>query len=271
MDNSKIAILSTVINKELYQISSPLFPEKIQKYIIDGTNGMHGISSIFYMMEKLKGKGIEWLIMSDEDVLFANPSLVFDLIEKMRSENYTICGIRDGGLIRHRVQNPFLINTFFSIINFKEVESLWDKKEVLKNNYILENEFDDNLEHLTGLYDLNSLKEPYYCFYLWLRRKNKKIFFLDTKMAFNDDDFTNVVYFENVVLLYHTWHARFYGKSKQQTERINKVLHSIVSEKKELPDLKVIVFKDKLYAIKNKSWKQFYKIKNRMHNFSVLK
>ena len=60
MDNSKIAILSTVINKELYQISSPLFPEKIQKYIIDGTNGMHGISSIFYMMEKLKGKGIEW-------------------------------------------------------------------------------------------------------------------------------------------------------------------------------------------------------------------
>ncbi|WP_262710848.1 hypothetical protein [Flavobacterium franklandianum] len=38
--NSNIAILTTVINHELYQKSSQLFPQNIQKYVIDGTNGM---------------------------------------------------------------------------------------------------------------------------------------------------------------------------------------------------------------------------------------
>lgn len=134
MDNTKIAILSTVINNELYQKSSQLFPQNIQKYVIDGTNGMHGLDSIFYMMKKLKGKGIEWLIMADEDVLFKNPNIVFDVIKKMEFQNYTVCGIRDGGLLSHRNYNPYLINTFFSIINFKKIESIWDKKEVLKHN-----------------------------------------------------------------------------------------------------------------------------------------
>ena len=73
------------------------------------------------MMKKLKGKGVEWLIMADEDVLFQNPEAVFDIINEMKSKNYIVCGIRDGGLISHRNHNPYLINTFFSIINFKEL------------------------------------------------------------------------------------------------------------------------------------------------------
>lgn len=111
--NSNIALLSTVINKELYQKSFQLFPQNIQKYVIDGTNGMFGLDSIFYMMKKLKNKDIEWLIMADEDVLFKNPNMVFDIIKKMESENYTVCGIRDGGLISHRKYSPYLINSFF--------------------------------------------------------------------------------------------------------------------------------------------------------------
>jgi len=99
MDNSKIAILSTVINKELYQKSSQLFPQNIQKYVIDGSNGMHGLDSIFYMMKKLKGKGIEWLIMADEDVLFVNSKGVFSIIEEMESNGYLVSGVRDGGVI----------------------------------------------------------------------------------------------------------------------------------------------------------------------------
>jgi hypothetical protein len=111
--NSNIAVLSTVINEELYQKSSQLFPQNIQKYVIDGTNGMFAIDSICCMMQKLKGKGIDWLIVVDEYVLFENPDMVFAIIKKMESDNFTVCVIRDGGLISHRIHNPYLMNTFF--------------------------------------------------------------------------------------------------------------------------------------------------------------
>ena len=80
VENSKIAILTTVANFELYRRTSQYFPIGIQKYVIDGTNGMHGIHSIKYMMKTLKNKGIEWLIMADEDVIFSNSEMVFSLI-----------------------------------------------------------------------------------------------------------------------------------------------------------------------------------------------
>lgn len=245
--NSNIAILSTVINKELYLKSAQLFPQNIQKYVIDGRNGMFGLNSIFYMMKKLKGKGIEWLIMADEDVLFENSELVFEIINKMKKENYTVCGIRDGGLISHRSYNPYLINTFFSIINFKEIESIWNKKEIVKNQQITENEFDDDLSNLAGKFDAFSVYEPYYCFYLWLRRNKKQFLFLDADLPFQKDEITNAVYFEDKVVLYHTWHARSYGVNKKHTDRINKILELLKYENK--IDPKPIVFKDKTFFI----------------------
>jgi len=127
----------------------------------------------------------------------------------MTKKNITVCGVRDGGVITHRKQNPFVINTFFSILNFKEVEAIWDKKEVSQNQYTVENEFDDNLMSLKYDFDKKSLYEPYYCFYFWLRRKNKKILFFDAKMC--GDQISNSVLFNNEVFLYHTWYARSYG------------------------------------------------------------
>lgn len=255
---NNIAILTTVINFKLYKKSSQLFPQNIQKYVVDGTNGMHGLESIFYMMQKLKGKGVDWLIMADEDVLFENPDMVFEIIKKMESDNYTVCGIRDGGLISHRIYNPYLINTFFSIINFKEIESLWNKKEILKNQYSIENEFDDDLLNLKGDFDSLSIYESYYCFYLWLRRKNKQFLFLDANQPFQEDTITNAVYFEGQVLLYHTWYARSYGVNKKHTDRINKILKLLKFENKVIP--KPIVFKHKTFFI----IKRFRKLRQRV-------
>jgi hypothetical protein len=254
--NSNIALLSTVINKELYQKSSQLFPSNIQKYVIDGTNGMHALDSVFYMMQKLKGKGIEWLIMTDEDVLFECPDLVFDIIQKMKSQNYTVCGIRDGGLISHRIYNPYLINTFFSILNLKEIECIWNKNEVLKNQYSVQNEFEDDLSNLKRTYDVLSIYEPYYCFYFWLRRNKKEFLFLDSNQPFKDDSITNAVYFEGKVVLYHTWYARSYGVNKKHTDRINKILELLKFENKVVPN--PIVFKHKTFFI-IKSARKLYK------------
>lgn len=255
--NSNIAILSTVINKELYQKSSQLFPKNIQKYVIDGTEGMYGLDSIFYMMKKLKGKGIEWLVMADEDVLFVNTKCIFSIIEEMKLNDYVVCGVRDGGIIQNRHNSPYVINTFFSIINFKELELIWNKQEVLKNNYIVENEFDDDLNNLKGNYETTKLYEPYYCFYFWLRRKGKKILFLDATTPFLDDRLTTSVNDTNgEVFLYHTWYARAYGKSKTHTDRINKIFELLKFKNKIVP--KPIVFKRKTFFI-IKSTRKFYK------------
>lgn len=258
INHSKTAILSTVINFDLYHKSAQLFPSTIQKYVIDGTNGMHGLQSIFYMMKKLRGKSIEWLVMADEDVLFQSPDVVFEIIQKMEKEKYTVCGVRDGGILSHRTYNPFLINTFFSIINFKEIESLWDKKQVLMNHFVLDNEFDDAITGLKGLYDIKSLYEPYYIFYLWLRRNNKQFLFLDSNHPFQEDQITNTVYFENKILLHHTWYARAYGNNEKHTKRIDTIFNLLNFENGVQVD--PIIFKHKWYYYYTKGYKMFRRI-----------
>jgi len=260
IDKSNIAILTTVANFELYQKTSQYFPKDIKKYIIDGRNGMHGIHSIKYMMYKLKGKGIEWLIMADEDVMFTNSNLIFPLIKEMKKSDSTVCGVRDGGTIAHRKQNPWVINTFFSILNFKEVEAIWHKEEVLKNQYIIENEFEDNLSNLTGNFNVNSLYEPYYCFYLWLRRKNKKIFFLDAEIC--EDKISNSVLFKKEVLLYHTWYARSYGLNKKHTKRINAILN--LQKENNIDSYGITIFKKRTFAVEQKLIKLYRRIRNKI-------
>ncbi len=256
IDKNKIAILTTVANFELYSHTSRYFPKDIKKYVIDGTNGMHGIHSIIYMMYKLKNEAIDWLIMADEDVIFVQPEQIFRLINSMQDENITVAGVRDGGVVAHRDKNPHAINTFFSILNLNEVRQLWDKKEVLKNQYIQTNEFDDDLANLRGVYNSKSLYEPYYCFYFWLRRKGKMIWFLDSKM--NKDEITNEVYFNDERLLYHTWYARSYNINEKHTKRINKILETLDKVNLKGTYVEPIYFKDKLFYLR-KTIKKYYK------------
>lgn len=264
MDYSKVALLTTVANLELYNKTSPFFPVNVQKYVIDGTNGMHGIHSILYMMKKLKNKGIDWLIMADEDVFFYDSKIVFSIIEKMQEENLSICGVRDGGTISHRNQNPFGINTFFSILNFKEIEAIWNEKEMLKNQYILENEFIDDLSKLSYEYDVSSIYEPYYCFYFWLRRKGKQFLFLETKM--DVDAISNYVYYNEKPFLCHTWYARSYGNNKKHTQRINTLINVTNLDGIEVePNLtSIIFFKNTTFALKQKMKKIFRKFSRRL-------
>ena len=132
MPKSTIAILTTVANFELYGMTSRLFPKDIKKYVIDGRNGMHGIHSIYYMFKKLSNKDIDWLILADEDVIFKDSHVVFSIIDKMKEEQISVCGVRDGGVIAHRHFNPLMVNTFFTIINFKEILKIWNKNELKK-------------------------------------------------------------------------------------------------------------------------------------------
>jgi hypothetical protein len=241
---SNIAILTTVVNFELFDKTAHFFPKGIRRYVIDGTNGMHGLDSILFMISKFKTLDVEWLIMADEDVIFYDSNQIFSIIELMNRDNITVCGVRDGGIVEHRNHNPYVINTFFSVLHLNEIIEIWNKKEMLQQQYVITNEFSDDL-NLTYPYDKNSLFERYYCFYLWLRRKKKTFLFLNVKMK--SDDIANEVIFDGIPILCHTWYARYYGKNIEQTERINSYLPKIEEEAK-LNDT-TILFKDKYYFI----------------------
>jgi len=252
ISKSKIAILTTVVNFDLYRKTSSFFPGTIKRYVLDGRNRMYGLDSIVYMISKFKDLDIEWLIMADEDVIFYEPNEIYSIIENMNRNNITVCGVRDGGIIKHRNHNPHVINTFFSVLHLKEVLKIWNKKEMLNQQFVIPNEFEEDLD-LPYAYDTNSLFEHYYCFYLWLRRKKKKFLFLNVKMK--PDGIANDVIFNNITILCHTWYARLYGKNKAQTDRIDKYLPESNSKYLEAP----IVFKDRYYFIK---WRlNFLKVK----------
>jgi hypothetical protein len=259
MIKSKTAILTTVANFELFQKTSTLFPKGIRTYVIDGRNGMHSLQSIFYMFKKLKNEGFEWLIMADEDVIFYNDNEVFNLINFMELNNYSVCGVRDGGVVNHRNKNPYAINTFFSILNFKKILEFFNKNEILNNQYINKHEFSDNLSGLEYRYDQNSLYEPYYCFYFWLRRLGEKILFLESRMLKEEkENISNQVFTpDGILLLTHTWYARAYGVNEKHTKRIDRILEGI--------DLKFnyskpIIFKDRTYWLRTEVKKTLRKI-----------
>lgn len=167
--------------------------------------------------------------------------------------------MRDGGVIPHRVQNPYAINTFFSILHFSEVEPLWNEHLVRKNQYINPGEFNDDLSELTGDYSKESLFEPYYCFYFWMRRLGKKVLFLDATVPFSDDSVTNLVKdHRGNELLYHTWYARSYGANEKHTQRIDAVFSKVSVDMSKT--LNPIIFKDSTFAFKKSLLKQFRRV-----------
>lgn len=251
INNSKIAILSTVNNFSLYKKSAALYPSNIQPYVIDGRNGMFGIHSIIYFMKILKRKDIDWLILMDEDALFIDSKLIFPLIDKMVINDYIVCGVRDGGMLPERSGNPYAINPFFSIIHLKKLKHIWNKREMLSNHYIKEGEFDEDLSNLKYPYNVLSMSEPYYCFYFWLKRKNQKLLYLDITLPFVEDKITNTVQDLNgEAIIYHTWFSREYGDERgRHTSRIDAVFNqfSILSKQN---NLKPIIYKDNLFPLK---------------------
>lgn len=262
----KIAIVTTVINFELYKKSSRFFPEGVPKYVIDGRNGMYGIDSLFYMIDKFKKMDFDWLIMADEDVLFLNPDGINEIIEEMIEKDFIVSGIRDGGDIAIRSFSPYAINTFFSIINLKKLKTIWNKKDIIANQYINQNEFEEKYSKLKTKFDKFSLYEPYYCFYFWLRRKKEKILFLNAKSEFVDNITTSVFTPKtNKLLLYHTWYARSYGHNQIHTNRINNIFDLIPTANNDTQiDTHLIVWKDNTFFIRRFLKKQFKRISHKL-------
>tara|TARA_R110000868_G_scaffold14457_5_gene67369 strand:- start:21019 stop:21819 length:801 start_codon:yes stop_codon:yes gene_type:complete len=261
--NSNIGIITTVNNLSLYKKTVAFFPDIFRIFIIDGSDGLFGLNSFKFMFKKLKRKKLKWLILVDEDVVFINPDALLDIVKTLEVNDFDVCGVRDGGMLSWRNKNPNLINPFFCILNLEKIYSIYNEKEFLQNQYLIENEFDDDLSALPFEYDNNSLFEDYYCFFLWLKRNNLKFKFLNAEgNNFKDDlETTSVFDFNNNLVLYHTWYARTYGVVQYHTERINNVI-----EKgkfiKEYSKRDLIWYKDYKFSLIKAIRKIYGRIKN---------
>lgn len=265
MKNNNIGLITTVSNISLYKKTVSFFPENIKLIAIDGKNGLFGLNSIKFMFKKMKKHKIKWLILADEDVIFINGAIIFDIINNLEDEKIDVCGVRDGGMLSWRDKNPYLPNPFFCILNVENILPIYSEKEFLKNNYSLKDEFDDNLSDLIYPYNKDSLYEDYYCFFLWLRRKKLSFKFLKAEEAgFQNDLETTAVYgFKNEVILYHTWYARTYGTNEYHTKRIDRVIDKGIElsgfEKRNIIWLKnySFSFKKRIRKLKNKIYNLF--------------
>jgi len=198
------------------------FPPAIDRYVLDGSRGLHGLASLDFLFTKFKKFSYKWIVLVDEDVVFLNSKTILDIIVQMEQSNYSVAGVRDGGMINHRIQNPYAMNTFFLILNFEKISAQWNFRQVKEHQYIKKGEFHDPIENLPFDYNVESLFEPYYCFFLWLRRKNHKFLFLDSST--HEDNTSNILSYKNFPFLIHMWYARKYNRDGHQKKRIDKIL-----------------------------------------------
>lgn len=263
INKSKIGLITTVSNWELYRKTKEFFPPDINYFAVDGTKGLYGIKSLLFFLRKLKKYDLDWLIMADEDVIFTYSEQVFELIKYMKQEDYTVSGMRDGGQLSWRDKNPYLINTYFTVLNLKEIYSIFSEKEILGHQYILKDEFDKTIPNLPfNNYDTDSLFEEYYCFFLWLLRNKKRIFYLQASNPINGDyASTKVLNYNGCEILYHTWYARFYNRDKFHTSRIQKII-KLGNKTKGVK--KPIIFKNHYFHFRGKLYGIWIKIKRKI-------
>ncbi|AZQ43873.1 hypothetical protein [Nonlabens ponticola] len=261
---SDVSILSTVINFELYKKTSPLHPTAINRFVIDGRNGMHGLSSLRYAIRKLKSQKVDWLLMCDEDVIFQDASAIEKIKNHMLANDQVVAGVRDGGMISHRGYNPYVPNTFLCLIHWSRVMESFSMKEMLQQQFIKEAEFADKLHQLPFKFDRKSVFEPYYRFFFYLRRKGFKMLFLDSQMA--TDGISNHISWDDKIMATHTWYARSYGVNEKHTKRINGILKDATFNNLPIDNSEVILWKDPTYFLTSKVKKIARRIHNRFSN-----
>lgn len=259
LDKNKIGIITTVCNWDLYHKTKHFFPKDIQVFAIDGTNSFYGIDSMVFFMKKLKKKDIDWLIMADEDVVFTRPERVFNLINFLAENEYTVSGMSEADRFENWSKHPYVVNTYFCILHLKKIYGFYNEKEMLENQYILADEFSNKKPWMPEYpHKINSLAESYYCFFLWLLRKGEKTKFLSISRPSQDPLTTIVKDHTGKELLFHSWYARFYGKDSFHTDRIN----DLIKEGKfnnENPNFKL--FKNYNHDIKYFFYRSFRRIR----------
>ncbi len=228
IDNLVIGVVYQ--NKELLDVVLSRFTSISNFILIDGSKGLYGLEAYLDMIEIASNRKYEWLVVVDEDAFVYNEKDLLDLILFLKNNNYHVAGVQDGGLVNHRVNNPYSFNFFFTIFDLNFIREVWTKKSIIRANQkiLKEKEFGCFSRFENVSFNTQSLFEPYYCIFLYLRRKGASFFHFHVEEYCKDDNLSTVVFSHDLKkIVVHTWMSRFYKSDTVQKIRIDKMIEEL--------------------------------------------
>jgi len=229
MAKPQIALVTTVLNRKLFEMTRAFLPSDFDQFYIDGRYGFYGLKAIELALNSSQLMSYDWIILLDEDAAVLNPDALRELIKYMDCEKVTVAGVRDGGEIKFRKGNPHFPNLSFCLINRKLLPKGIDYSPKLSSNFFTKKENFDEVEMLNPNYDTFESSEEYYNFFHELRIKNLKFLFLTARYYNQSEDEYTTVFLDHLGndLIIHSWQARVYEKNKTHTDRINNVFRRL--------------------------------------------
>lgn len=114
----------------------------------------YGLRAFQEMLNNQDIHNFDYIIYIDEDCFIKDFELLLKEFIKFKDSNYCMAGLQDGGMICHRNQSRFLVNTFVSFWNLTLIHNKMDKV----NNAI--KVFSQNFEQYKAFIDgLKSYKD----------------------------------------------------------------------------------------------------------------
>ena len=196
----------------------------------------------------------KWLINIDEDAFILNKHNIDTLIDYMDDNDIVYCGIPDGGSGRLRYGNPLVMNACFNIFNIDLIKDIFDEHKIstiswrknaesiksINQQYI--STVKTHREDGKATYNWNKKCERYYNLFYHLLTENCKQLYLSHDIY--KDNITSIIKFNDLVICYHTWFARFYGNKpgcivEKHIENVSEEyrgnrIDKVISEVKEL-------------------------------------
>lgn len=244
----RVGLATNTLDRELQGLSrqfwQPMFPTA---QVINGAAGMYGLSAFRELFHRPLPEDWDYLIYTDEDNFIVDWDEVQRTFEAFVEGGYGFAGMPDGGVISHRFHNPVAINPFMAFFDVRRVREaiertadtsdrfapdlighlpsqlvrVWDGKVAYPRIQVVLDE--GYVPYGTALDNF----EPYYSLGFRLLRAGIKPMYLSARDAPEMDDdgcCTALQGSTGRVMAYHSWFARSYGRDREQTVRINKVM-----------------------------------------------
>lgn len=223
LHGKRIKIFTRSFSLELYRQAQVLFTNLVDIPVVRLTD--QTADGYFYTI--LKDKSCDIAINIDEDAFLVNPQAMLDLVEFVVENEYANAGCPDGGGGCPRGGNPLVTNPFFNILNLDLIRTKFTTKQAIqKFNYDevkAEMIAKFPVERLISNYNFDSVDyEPYYPFFFWLAY-NFKTYYLPSERHV---DGVSTILFNHLdyPICLHSWFARFYKVTEDQTLRINNLI-----------------------------------------------
>lgn len=232
------AIICNSDSDELYRHSLSFYEHlPYDKLKVSGENGFYNFKFINDLILNGEKYPYDWVALIDEDCFITDTHEMMNLVKYQIENNIHMSGMPDGGVLPLREFNPVSINTYFTILNLKEIREVYNEVEVLKTIY--DKSLDVNIREdlMKGRYFSNKITylnrkcnpynfEPYYRIFFWLLKKGLKIEYLDAELLDSkNDNIANILKnHNNIPFACHSWRARQFKTNSDNKKRILNII-----------------------------------------------